>query len=309
MTSVLITGGAGFIGSNLAERLVKEGHEVTIIDDLSNGKTENLETLKVKVNFIKGSILDSKLLKKTLDKHSVEYVFHQAARASVPRSIKDPLKTNEINVEGTLNVLKTSVDTNVRKVISASSSSVYGDTPELPKRESMVPNPKSPYAVSKLSGEHYMRVFSEVYGIKTISLRYFNVYGPRQDPYSPYAAVVPKFIDMALKNKDIPIEGDGNQTRDFTYIDDVVDANMLSMSGSVEGVFNIAYGRRTSINELADKIIRLANGSGKVYTDPRLGDVRDSLADISLAEKKLGYTPKYNLDKGLEKFVNWQKKN
>ncbi len=308
MTSVLITGGAGFIGSHLAETLAKEGYKVIIIDDLSTGKMENLESVRGEVNFIKGSILDIDLLVRTIKKQDVEHVFHQAAWTSVLKSIKDPLKTNEVNVTGTLNALKSSVDNGVEKVIAASSSSVYGDTPELPKKESMGCRPKSPYAVSKLSGEHYLKVFSEVYGIKTTGLRYFNVYGPKQDPYSPYAAVVPKFINLALENRDLPVEGDGNQTRDFTYVDDVVEGNILAMEKSAEGIFNIAYGERTSINDLAEEIIRLTDSSSKIiHVDPRPGDVRDSLADISLAKEKLGYKPKYDLGRGLEKFVKWQK--
>jgi len=295
---VVVTGGAGFIGSNLAEELLKK-HEVTVIDNLSTGRIENLHRILDKINFIEGSITDLDLLKEAF---SGSYgVFHQAAIPSVQRSVDNPLATNEANVEGTLKVLVAARDCKVQKVVFASSSSAYGDTPTLPKKEDMKPSPKSPYAISKLAGEYYCRVFSEVYGLKTTCLRYFNVYGPRQDPKSEYAAVIPRFITRVLSNSPPVIYGDGNQTRDFTFVKDVAKANILAMHSSAEGVFNIACGRRMSLNELAGKIMQITGIKlDPIYDKPRQGDVRDSLADISSAGEKLGYKPDFNLNSGLE---------
>jgi UDP-glucose 4-epimerase len=303
---VLITGGAGFIGSNLAEELVRKGSDVVILDDLSTGKEENIKEFKDSVRFVKGSITDLELLKELF--RDVDCVFHQAAIPSVQRSVEDPLATNEVNVKGTLNVLVAARDSEVEKVVYASSSSVYGDTPELPKREEMKPNPKSPYAVSKLTGEEYCAVFSEVYGLKTVSLRYFNVYGPRQDPYSEYAAVIPRFITRGLKNKPPIIYGDGNQTRDFTFVKDAVKANILAMGNNAEGIFNIASGKRISINELANEIMEIVGIRLKpIYDKPREGDIKDSLGDISRAKDKIGYEPKYNLEEGLKETIEYFK--
>lgn len=302
---VVITGGCGFIGSNLAHELMNE-NEVIVIDDLSTGRIENIANLKNSENFkfIRGSITDLNLLKQVFK--DVEYVFHQAAIPSVQRSVENPIATNEANINGTLNVLLAARDSGVKKVIYASSSSVYGDTPILPKREDMKPNPKSPYAVSKLVGEYYCKVFSEVYGLKTVCLRYFNVYGPKQDPYSEYAAVIPRFITIALNDQPPVIFGDGNQTRDFTFVKDVVKANVLAMEKNVEGVFNIACGNRISIKELANKILEtIGLKLNPVYDKPRPGDIRHSLADISLAEERLGYVPEYDMKKGLEMTIKW----
>jgi len=299
---VVVTGGCGFIGSHLAEELAKE-YEVVVIDDLSTGKLENLAESK-NIKFIKGSITDLNLLKTVFK--DAECIFHQAAIPSVQRSVEDPIKTNNVNVAGTLNVLVAARDCDVNKVVYASSSSVYGDTPKLPKREDMSPKPKSPYAVSKLAAEQYCRAFSEVYGIKTVCLRYFNVYGPRQDPHSEYAAVIPRFITRVINNKPPVIYGDGEQTRDFTFVKDVVKANILAMNNNAEGIFNIASGRRISINELAKKIIELVGKNlNPVHIDPRPGDIRHSLADISLAKEKLGYKPEYNLEEGLKLTISW----
>ncbi len=303
---VLITGGAGFIGSNLAEELVRKEHDVVILDDLSTGKEENIKEFKDSVRFVKGSITDLALLRDLF--RDVECVSHQAAIPSVQRSVEDPLATNEVNVKGTLNVLVAARDSEVEKVVYASSSSVYGDTPELPKREGMKPNPKSPYAVSKLTGEEYCAVFSEVYGLKTVSLRYFNVYGPRQDPYSEYAAVIPRFITRVLKNKPPIIYGNGEQTRDFTFVRDVVMANILAIERDVEGVFNIASGKRISINELSNKIMGIVGIRLKpIYDKPREGDIKDSLGDISRAKEKLGYDVKYGLEEGLKETIEYFK--
>jgi UDP-glucose 4-epimerase len=315
----IVTGGAGFIGSNLAEELVRKGSDVVILDDLSTGKEGNIKEFKDSVRFVKGSITDLALLKELF--RDVECVFHQAAIPSVQPSIEDPIRTNEVNVKGTLNVLVAARDSEVEKVVYASSSSVYGDSwapptspqapkglTELPKREEMKPKPKSPYAVSKLTGEGYCAVFSEVYGLKTVSLRYFNVYGPRQDPYSDYAAVIPRFITRGLKNKPPLIYGDGNQTRDFTFVKDAVKANILAMENNVEGIFNIASGKRISINELANKIMGIVGIRLKpIYDTPREGDIKDSLGDISRAKEKLGYEPKYNLEEGLKETIEYFK--
>ncbi|HJH27952.1 MAG TPA: GDP-mannose 4,6-dehydratase [Methanophagales archaeon] len=304
---IIITGGAGFIGSNIAEELSKEkDNEIIIVDDLSTGKMANLRKFNrsTNVNFVRGSITDLNLLKGIFK--GVDYVFHQAAIPSVPRSVKDPIASNNANVNGTLNVLVAARDCNVKKVVYASSSSVYGDTPELPKREDMTPNPLSPYAVTKLLGEYYCNVFNDIYGLKTVSLRYFNVYGPRQDPYSDYAAVIPKFINRVSENKPPGIYGNGEQTRDFTFVKDVVKANILAAKGDADGVYNIANGNRISINALANVIMALiGNNLTPIHDDPREGDVKHSLADISEAKKNLGYEPAYSLEEGLRETIEW----
>jgi len=236
----------------------------------------------------------------------VDYVLHQAAIPSVPRSIKEPIASNNANINGTLNVLVAARDRNVKKVIYASSSSVYGDTPELPKREDMTPTPLSPYAVTKLTGEHYCNVFNEVYGLKTVALRYFNVYGPKQDPYSDYAAVIPKFVSRVLRDEPPLIYGDGQQTRDFTFVRDVVTANIRAMKSDATGVFNIASGNRITIQELAELVMKLmAKDLGVSFDEPRKGDVLHSLADVSKAKAGFGYEPGYRLETGLEETVKW----
>lgn len=306
MREVVITGGAGFIGSNLAERLVSRGCSVRIIDDLSTGRLVNVDPLlrEGKVNLVRGSILDRSLLRDVFK--DADYVLHQAALPSVTRSVKDPLSTNEVNVDGTLNVLMEARDAKVKKVVMASSSSVYGDTPVLPKREDMTPNPRSPYAISKLAGEHYCRVFSELYGLSTVCLRYFNVFGPRQDPRSDYAAVIPRFITSVLEGGRPWIHGDGSQTRDFTFIQDVVSANILAMGSDAEGAFNIAGGRRTSVEELANTIIRKMGADVEPVKGPRRpGDVLHSVADITAARDAFGYRPEHSLEEGLEVTIRW----
>ncbi|MDD3575080.1 MAG: NAD-dependent epimerase/dehydratase family protein, partial [Methanospirillum sp.] len=246
----VITGGAGFIGSHIAEKLSKN-HEVIIVDNLFSGKKTNIESLPVELK--EGSITDLSFLMEVFE--GVDGVFHQAAITSVPRSVKSPLPTHEVNCTGTLNVLLAARDCGVKKVVCASSSSVYGDTPVLPKIETMIPCPLSPYGISKLTGEHYARVFSELYGLQTVSLRYFNVFGPRQDPQSEYAAVIPKFITRILRKESPVIYGDGTQTRDFTFVKDVVQANIRAMESSAEGIFNIAYQDRIDLNTLAAMIM------------------------------------------------------
>ncbi|RLC69625.1 MAG: GDP-mannose 4,6-dehydratase [Chloroflexi bacterium] len=302
---VVITGGAGFIGSNLAEELAGE-NEVILIDDLSTGKVENIEGLLKRgaVKLVKGSVTDLDFLREQFK--GADYVFHLAALPSVPRSVADPLASNEINLTGTLNVLIAARDNRVSKVIYASSSSVYGDMPNSPKSENMPPSPMSPYGVGKLAGEYYCQVFTQVYGLPTISLRYFNVYGPKQDPSSEYAAVIPRFIVSILKGEPPIIFGDGQQTRDFTFVQDVVEANILAAESEATGVFNVGSGSQISINELARLIRRLVGKNLElVHASPRPGDVRHSLADISKAEEAIGYRPRYNLEQGLKETIEW----
>lgn len=304
MQKVIVTGGAGFIGSHLAELLADREYRVIILDDLSTGKKANIETLleKPSVEFIQGSITNLALLQKVFI--NANYVFHQAAIPSVPRSINDPQASHEVNVSGTLNVLLAARDNGINKVIYASSSSVYGDTPTLPKVEDMIPNPQSPYAVTKLTGEYYCQVFRQVYNIPTICLRYFNVYGPKQDPESPYAAVIPKFITSVIKGQGPIIFGDGEQSRDFTYIKDVIEANILAAESDATGIFNIGKGKSITINQLAKLTINLLSNYciHPIHEEPRPGDIKDSLADITRA-KTFGYSPKYDLEKGLYETV------
>ena len=307
---IVVTGGAGFIGSNLARNLCNN-NEVIVIDNLITGNFNNIQDLidKNKINFINESITDINLLKKSLK--GIDFVFHQAAIPSVPRSVKDPISSNNANINGTLNVLVAAKENDVKKVIYASSSSVYGDTPTLPKKENMNPCPLSPYAVSKLSGEYYCNVFTEVYGLKTVCLRYFNVYGPRQDPTGDYAAVVPKFIEKILSDNSPIIYGDGKQSRDFSYVDDVVQANIKAAESTSCGIFNIADGKKITINKLAELLMEIIGKDLKIiYNPPRPGDIKHSVADISKATKMLNYNPIYDLKKGLSEAVKWfQKKN
>jgi UDP-glucose 4-epimerase len=280
-------------------------HSIIILDDLSTGKIGNIEELleKSTVKFIQGSVTNLSLLQELCQ--GVDYVFHQAAIASVPQSIRNPQSSHEVNVTGTLNVLLAAKDNGVKKVIYASSSSVYGDSPTLPKREDMPPNPLSPYAVTKLTGEYYCQMFCCVYGLLTICLRYFNVYGPRQDPNSQYAAVIPSFIKSLLEGKRPIIFGDGEQTRDFTFIQDIVNGNVLAAQSDACGVVNLGMGERITINELARLIIKLlGNNLQPVHQKPRVGDVRHSLADISKA-KTFGYEPRHSLEFGLRETIRW----
>ena len=305
---VVVTGGAGFIGSNLAKKLALNNKTI-VIDDLSTGYLKNIqeEVDKNQITFVKGSITDLDLLKEVFK--NVDYVFHQAAIPSVPRSIKDPVLSNHANVNGTLNVLVAARDKNVKKVVYASSSSVYGDTPTLPKKEDMTPCPLSPYAVSKLTGEYYCKVFTGVYDLKTVALRYFNVYGPRQDPEGEYAAVIPKFIMKILDDKPPVVFGDGEQTRDFSFIDDVVQANILAAEGTTCGVFNVAGGKRITINALANLIMKIIGKKIDIeYKESRPGDILHSLADISKAGDSFNFIPAFGIEKGLEETVKWFQK-
>ncbi len=303
---VVVTGGAGFIGSNLARHLC-EDNEVVVIDNLSTGYRHNIAKLisQEKILFLEESITNTELLLEVFS--DVDYVFHQAAVPSVPRSVADPLTSNEANVTGTLSVLWAAKECGVKKVVFASSSSVYGDTPSLPKHEQMSLSPLSPYAVGKLADELYADVFEKMYDFKSVGLRYFNVFGPFQDPNSEYAAVVPKFIALAKQGKSPVIYGDGGQTRDFTFVGDVIEANVLAAISDASGVFNVAGGKRVSVNELAESIIDLVGVSGvaPVYEPVRPGDILHSLADISKANEAFGFVPKFSLLDGLKVTVEW----
>ncbi|MHA1378151.1 MAG: SDR family oxidoreductase [Candidatus Helarchaeota archaeon] len=306
---ILVTGGAGFIGSHIVDELLKYDNEVTVIDDLSTGRLDNLTPYNKNKNFkfIKGDISDPSLVKKVLK--DIEIIFHEAALPSVQRSIKNPLKSHKVNVNGTLNLLLAARDSSVKKFIYASSSSVYGDTPTLPKREDMKPNPKSPYAITKLTCEYYLLVFYNIYGLKTTSLRYFNVFGPRQSD-NQYSGVVSIFISRILKDTPPIIYGDGKQTRDFTYVANVVNANLLSaQKKESEGeIFNVGCGLKTSIIDLTEEIIKISKKEIKyIFANPRIGDVRDSLADISKISHLLDYEPKITLKEGLTKLYEWYK--
>lgn len=303
MKKVVVTGGAGFIGSHLTEELAKQDCFVIVLDDLSTGNLENVEELlrKNNVNFVQGSITDLILLNKLFE--GVKYVFHQAALARVPRSIEDPLATNEINIKGTLNVLLAAKGNSVEKVIYASSSSIYGDTITLPQKENMPPNPLSPYALTKLTGEYYCTIFHQIYGLPTVGLRYFNVYGSRQDRYSQYATVIPTFIGRISQNLPPIIYGDGEQSRDFTFVQDVVRANILAAENDAQGVYNIGSGNNITINRLAEIILNLMQKDLKpIHQKPRPGDPRHTLADISKA-KSFGYEPTWKLEERLKKII------
>jgi UDP-glucose 4-epimerase len=293
----VVTGGAGFIGSHIVEEL-SGSHRVIVIDNFSSGKSENLDGLPDSIEVVKGSITDLPLLQKTFE--TVDGIFHQGAIASVSHSVYNPLATHEANITGTLNVLLAARDCGVKKVVFASTSAVYGNDPVLPKREKMVPAPLSPYAISKLTGELYCNIFSDLYDLKTASLRYFNVFGPRQDPNSDYAAVIPKFITRLLNNEAPIIYGDGKQTRDFIYVKDVVRANILAMESPVTGILNIGSGQKINLNELARILAGLTRARLlPIYENARSGDIRDSVADVSHARQSLGFVPQFTLEAGL----------
>ncbi|NDJ54064.1 MAG: SDR family oxidoreductase [Chloroflexi bacterium] len=309
MAQMLVTGGAGFIGSNLVEKLVTDGHQVRVIDNLSTGRLSNLADLLDQITMIEGDFRDAGQISEAA--RDVEVIFHQGALPSVPRSIEDPLLSHDVNVTGTLQVLLAARDLGVRRVVLASSSSVYGDQdPNIPKVETMTPKPISPYAVNKLADEYYAQVFYQVYGLETVCLRYFNVFGPRQDPNSAYAAVIPKFIDLYVQDQPPTIHGDGEQTRDFSYIANVVAANFLAASRPADQVagqvFNVAQGGRTSLNELATQLKRLTGATvDAVHGPPREGDIKHSWADIDKAIEKLAYDPEISFSDGLEQTVAW----
>ncbi|MEM4152961.1 MAG: SDR family oxidoreductase [Candidatus Pacearchaeota archaeon] len=306
---ILVTGGAGFIGSHITEKLVALGYDVVVIDNLSTGNIKNLEHIVDNIKFIEGDILDLELIKKI---SKVDYIFHEAALPSVQRSIKDPKTTIEVNVNGTLNVLLAARDNKVKKVIFASSSSIYGDRNGKCKKEIMKPMPLSPYAISKVTGEYLCKVFSHVYGLPTVCLRYFNVFGPRQNPDSEYSAVIPKFIKLILQNKQPTIFGDGKQSRDFTYIDNVVYANILAMKSKMKNgeTINIACGESHNLLKLIELINKILDKNIRpIFTEARPGEVKHSLADISKAKKLLGYKPLINFEEGLRRTINFYKKH
>ncbi len=308
MSKVLVTGGAGFIGSNLTEALLQRGHTVRVLDDFSTGKRENLifDQPHPSLQIIEGDLRDLGTCQKAVQ--GMEYVFHQGALPSVQRSVEDPETSNAINVGGTLNILLAAREKGVKRVMYAASSSVYGDTPTLPKHEEMPPNPLSPYALQKYTGEQYCRLFYQLYGLETVSLRYFNIFGPKQDPNSLYSAVIPKFIGALLQERSPIIFGDGEQSRDFTYIENVVQANLLAMSADhLHGeTINIACGKRISLNQLASVLKEiLGSEQSPIYEEPRKGDVKHSLADIHRGKEIINYEPKVGIEAGLRKTVDF----
>jgi len=306
MSLCLVTGGAGFIGSHLVDGLLQAGHSVRVLDNLSTGNLDNLADVRQRIQLIEGDITDLATVRSAMQR--VDWVFHEAALASVPRSVADPAATNRVCVDGTLNVLLAARDAKAQRVVYAASSSAYGASPSLPKRETDLILPMSPYAAAKLAGEHYCAAFSEVYGLETVRLRYFNVFGPRQPPDSPYAAVIPRFLEAMLAGKSPIIYGDGHQSRDFTYVADVVQANILAAQvPHVSGkVFNIACGQRASLLELIDQINSLLGTKLKSIHEPaRPGDVKHSQADISRAQAELGYQPKVRMEDGLRQCVDY----
>jgi UDP-glucose 4-epimerase len=312
MANYLITGIAGFIGSSLAHALLERGHSVRGVDNLSTGKLENVAPFRDRIDFREADLLDLDAMRDAC--RDMEFVLHQAAIPSVPRSVKDPITSNQANVDGTLNLLVAARDAKVKRVTYASSSSLYGDTPTLPKHEGMIPNPISPYAVSKLTGEYYMSSFYRVYGLETVSIRYFNVFGPRQDPTSMYSGVLAIFISKMLRGEQPTIHGDGEQSRDFTYIDNVVSGNLLACEAPANRVagkyFNVATGTRVTLNYTYSVLQTLIGYSEPpVYGPDREGDIKHSLADISQAEQQLGYKTLVKFEEGLARTVNWYRES
>lgn len=311
MALYLITGIGGFIGSSIARALLSRGEAVRGLDNFSTGKKENLAEIAGQIEVHEADITDIDAMHRACK--GVDFVLHQAAIPSVPKSVLDPLGSNRANVDGTVNVLIAARDAKAKRVVYAASSSAYGDTPTLPKREGMKPDPISPYAVAKLASEHYMVSFFRCYGLETVCLRYFNIFGPRQDPSSPYSGVLAKFITQMLKGEQPTIFGDGEQSRDFTYIDNAVNANLLACkadaSKAAGEVFNVATGRRVTLNETFKALQPLTSYSGQVkYGPARGGDVKHSLADVSKAEAGLGYRPTVDFEEGLRRTVEWHRK-
>jgi nucleoside-diphosphate-sugar epimerase len=306
----LVTGGAGFIGSNIVEELVRRGQSVTVLDDLSAGKESNLAEVRQKITFVKGSITDLETVHKATQ--GADYVVHLAARTSVPRSVKDPIETNQVNIDGTLNVLVAARDAKAKRVVFAASSSAYGETPILPKVETMQPEPISPYGVTKYVGELYGQVFGRVYGLENASVRYFNVFGPRQDPTSQYSGVLSRFMLAVIEGEPPTVYGDGEQSRDFTYIDNVVDETLRACEapGASGKVFNGGTGARITLNQVLKLLEKITGKKIEAkYDPPRAGDIRDSQADVSLAKKILGYTPKVMFEEGLRRTWDWYEAN
>ena len=305
MSHYLVTGGAGFIGSHLCEELARRGHTVRVADSLITGKRSNLDHVPG-VEFLEGDLADPAFAQRAV--HGVEYVLHQAAIPSVPRSVKDPIASNRANVDATLNVLVAARDAGVARLVFAGSSSAYGNTPTLPKREDMPPNPLSPYALQKVVGEQYLQMFTRLYGLETVSIRYFNVFGPRQDPSSPYSGVISVFATALLENRAPTIYGNGEQTRDFTYVANVVDGVLRACEAKDASgeVINVATGGRISLNDLFRAMRGIIGGTVEpAYAEPRAGDVRDSQADITKAQRLLGYQPSVSFEDGLRRTVEW----
>jgi UDP-glucose 4-epimerase len=303
---VLVTGGAGFIGSHLCERLLHEGYGVRVLDDFFSGKRDNIAPFGSGIEMVEGSVADPAVAARAVK--GAHFVLHQAAIPSVPRSVREPLKSNHANVNGTLTLLEAAKDAGVQRVVYAASSSAYGDTPTLPKVETMASDPRSPYAVAKLAGEGYCRAFTRVYGLETVCLRYFNVFGPRQDPNGDYAAVIPRFILAILEGRPITLHGDGEQSRDFTFIANTVDGNLLAMKapGASGEVMNLACGESFTLNQMVQMLAEIIGKTPHVeYIESRTGDVKHSLADISKARRLLGYEPKVSFREGLEKTVEY----
>jgi nucleoside-diphosphate-sugar epimerase len=310
MEKFLVTGGAGFIGSNICKRLVSQGCFVRVVDNLLTGKKSNLAGVMDKIEFVQADMGDSQVAQSAMK--DIDVVLHQGALPSVPRSVDDPAATHRHCVDATFTLLLAARDAGIKRFVYAASSSAYGDTPTLPKVETMPPNPLSPYAVGKLVGEYYCSVFSEVFGLETISLRYFNVFGPQQDPTSQYAAAIPAFVTAILKDEPPTIYGDGEQSRDFTYVDNVIDANLLAARAKrTKGeVINIACGQAVTVNEIIDMINNLLGKNVKPkYTDPRPGDVKHSLADITVAQRLIGFKPTVSFYDGLQKAIDWYRDN
>lgn len=306
MATYLVTGGAGFIGSNIVDELLRRGQRVRVLDNFSTGREENVADFASRVQIIRADVRDEEAVNAAVE--GADYVLHQAALASVPRSIADPVANNQVNVQGTLNVLIAARRHGVKRVVYASSSSVYGDSEQLPKVESMMPNPKSPYAVAKLAAEYYCRVFGELHNVPTVSLRYFNVFGPRQDPGSQYSAVIPLFVKALLEGRSPAIHGDGEQSRDFTFISNVVNANLLACEAKITGarVYNIACGGRYTLNQLFGALReRIGTDAEPVYGPPRPGDVKHSMAGIERIQKELGYRVEVSFEEGIDRTVQW----
>lgn len=302
----LVTGGAGFIGSNLVEELVRRGHHVAILDDLSTGKESNLREVRARIDFRQGTIADLPAVRSACQ--GADYVLHLAARTSVPKSVEDPLSTNQVNIDGTLNVLVAARDAKARRLVYAASSSAYGETPTLPKSESMPPQPISPYGVTKYAGELYAQVFGRVYGLENVSVRYFNVFGPRQDPSSQYSGVLSRFLLAVIRGEAPVVYGDGEQSRDFTYIDNVVDATLRACeaAGASGMVLNGGTGARITLNQVLALLGKITGKKMQArYAPPRPGDILHSQADISLARRILGYEPRVSFEEGLQRTWEW----
>ncbi|NLN78141.1 MAG: SDR family oxidoreductase [Armatimonadetes bacterium] len=310
MGKFMVTGGAGFIGGHIVELLISEGHDVIVFDDFSTGSLDNLCAVANEIEIVTGDIRDIDSLNKAM--RGVEHVIHQAAEISNTKSVEDPAWVNSVNVDGTLNVLISARDAGVKRFTMASSCAIYGDTGDQPQREDFLPHPLSPYGASKICGEHYLSVFYQIYGLETVRLRYFNVFGPRQNPASQYAAVIPKFIDRILAGREIHIYGDGQQTRDFVYVQNVARANYLACTSpdAAGGVFNIASGMSVDLTRLASHLQHLAGKQIEVvYDPPVLGDIKYSTSDISNAREKLGYSPLVSFEEGLERtFIHFAAK-